>query len=178
MFLDRDGVLNKVRMKGDVPCPPADLSDLEILPNVPEALLSLRQAGFRLIVVTNQPDVARGTTPRESVEAINQYLLSHLPLDSVEVCYHDDADHCDCRKPRPGMLTGAAERYGIDVTSSFMVGDRWRDMEAGRLAGCSTILVGVGYKEGVRGEPDKAASSLLEAAQWIIQQHTSRNIRS
>lgn len=181
VFLDRDGVLNRVRMKGDTPLPPEGLGDLEILPDVPEALLSLREAGFRLVVVTNQPDVARGTTPRETVEAINRHLLSHLALDSIEVCYHDDADQCACRKPRPGMLIGAAKRYDIDVSSSYMVGDRWRDIEAGRQAGCSTVLVGEGYREGLRSEPDKKVGSLPEAAEWIIQRLGSpgnRNIRS
>jgi D-glycero-D-manno-heptose 1,7-bisphosphate phosphatase len=165
VFLDRDGVINRTQVRDGRSRPPATLDALEILPGVPEALARLRAAGYRLIVVTNQPDVARGTTARETVEAIHHRLRTQLALDEIRVCYHDDADECVCRKPKPGLL-----RMGppVDFSASVMVGDRWRDIEAGRAAGCVTVLVSSSSSEPLPHEPDVRVSSLLEAADWII----------
>jgi D-glycero-D-manno-heptose 1,7-bisphosphate phosphatase len=151
------------------PYPPAQHSEVEILPGVAEALTDLRDAGFKLLVVTNQPDVARGTTPRAFVEDVNQLLSDRLPLDGFYVCYHDDDDRCACRKPRPGLLLQAAAEWGIDLPSSYMVGDRWRDIEAGAAAGCTTVLVVSegAYLERVPAVPDMAVTSLHEAATII-----------
>jgi D-glycero-D-manno-heptose 1,7-bisphosphate phosphatase len=165
VFLDRDGVLNRGIWRDGVPHPPPSADALEILPGVPDALTRLRAAGFRLIVVTNQPDVARGTQTRQAVEAIHARLLSLLPLDEIRVCYHDDADACACRKPKPGLLTQGPP---VNFRKSVMVGDRWRDIEAGRNAGCATVLVEGGQTEPLRHEPDVRVSSLGEAADWIL----------
>ncbi len=170
VFLDRDGVLNRAIVRDGTPKPPATLDEVEIPAEVPEALRRLRQAGFALIGVTNQPDVARGTLARETAEEINQLIASKVSLDEVRACYHDDADGCECRKPNPGMMLAVAEERGIDVSDSFMVGDRWRDVEAGRRAGCSTVLIDRGYADGVRAEPDVTVGSLAEAASWILAQ--------
>ena len=169
-FLDRDGVLNRAVVKNGRPYPPATLAELQILPDVPLALQALKAAGLLLIGITNQPDVARGTQRRDVVEAINAALLAALPLDDMLVCYHDDGDACDCRKPRPGLLIQAATKHGIDLASSFMIGDRWKDVEAGRRAGCAAILIDYGYAEsGPDGcSPDRAVRSLSEAAAWIL----------
>ncbi len=169
-FLDRDGVLNRAIVRNGRPYPPSTLAELQILPDAPSALQALKAAGFLLIGVTNQPDVARGTQRREVVDAINAALLAALPLDDMLVCYHDDGDACDCRKPRPGLLIRAATRHGIDLASSFMIGDRWKDVEAGRRAGCAAILIDHGYAEsGPDGcSPDGAVRSLSEAAAWIL----------
>jgi D-glycero-D-manno-heptose 1,7-bisphosphate phosphatase len=169
VFLDRDGVINRTFWNGAGTEPPASLAQLDILPGVKEALEALRRAGFRLVVVTNQPDVARGKTSRETVEAINESLRSQLPLDSFEVCFHDDADGCDCRKPAPGLLLRAAARDGIDLTRSYLVGDRWRDIEAGQRAACTTILVDHDHSEPRSAAPWRKVSSLLEAAEVILQ---------
>jgi len=107
----------------------------------------LHDEGYLLIVVTNQPDVARGTQTREVVESINQFLLDNLPIEKVYTCYHDNADGCDCRKPKPGLLLQAAREYDIDLNSSYMVGDRWSDIEAGNASGCKTIYIHYGYEE-------------------------------
>jgi D-glycero-D-manno-heptose 1,7-bisphosphate phosphatase len=170
VFLDRDGVLNRAIVRNGKPYPPATLADLEISPDAPNALGALKAEGFLLIGVTNQPDVARGTQRRAVVEAINMALRVSLPLDDIFVCYHDDSDGCDCRKPRPGLLTRAAARYGIDLSSSFMVGDRWRDVETGRRAGCATVLIDCDYAEARPGShpPDHTVHSLSEAAAWIL----------
>jgi len=169
VFLDRDGVVNRAIVRKGRPYPPLSLVELEILPGVAEACTVLHEAGFLLIVVTNQPDVARGTQRREVVEAMNRALCSWLPLDDVRVCYHDDADHCPCRKPEPGLLLEAARDWSIDLPASFMVGDRWKDIEAGRRAGCQTIFVDCGYAEQAPDNPDYCVGSLAEAVGWIMQ---------
>ena len=168
VFLDRDGVLNRAVVREGRPYPPAAVAEVEILPGVVEALEELHQAGFLLLVVTNQPDVARGTLSAGTVEAIHKHLASKLRIDGIYVCPHDDADHCACRKPLPGLLLAAAREMSADLPASFMVGDRWRDVEAGRQAGCTTVLVDYGYREKLCSEPDKRVASLREAATWIL----------
>jgi D-glycero-D-manno-heptose 1,7-bisphosphate phosphatase len=168
VFLDRDGVLNRAIVREGKPYPPANVGELEILPGVAEALAALRAAGFLLIVVTNQPDVARGTTTREAVEAINAALGAALPIDEFRTCLHDSGAGCDCRKPKPGALLAAAALHDIDLLQSYMVGDRWRDTEAGRRAGCKTVLVDYAYDEKQPGYVDHRVKSLLEATQFMV----------
>jgi D-glycero-D-manno-heptose 1,7-bisphosphate phosphatase len=138
---------------------------------VPRACAELKAAGFQLIVATNQPDVGRGTLDQKIVEAIHARMCRELPIDRVEVCYHAGrgAVDCDCRKPRPGMLLRAAQALGIDLAQSWMVGDRWRDIDCGHAAGCRTIFIDRGYVEVLRQAPDFRAGSLLEAAAIILQ---------
>jgi D-glycero-D-manno-heptose 1,7-bisphosphate phosphatase len=168
VFLDRDGVLNRAIVVEGRPHPPATVADTEILPGVPAALESLARQGLLLIGVTNQPDVARGQTTRMAVEAINDYLLEHLPLACLLTCYHDDADRCACRKPKPGLLRQAAAERGIALDRSFMVGDRWSDVAAGRAVGCSTFLIAAPYSELRRCTPDYVVDNLTEAAVHIV----------
>jgi D-glycero-D-manno-heptose 1,7-bisphosphate phosphatase len=168
VFLDRDGVINRVLIRDGRPYPPASLDELEILPGVADALGDLKSAGFRLIVATNQPDVAKGTQRREMVEAFHDRLRQTLPIDAIHVCYHVDADGCACRKPRPGMLLEAARVWGIDVARSTMIGDRWRDIDAGRAAGCKTIWVRCDYEEQLPENPDAVVASLWEASRLIL----------
>lgn len=168
VFLDRDGVINRAFIRNGLPYGPDVPEELEILPGVREALARLRDAGFYLVVVTNQPDVARGTRTREAVEDMNTGLLETLPLDDIRACYHDDRDHCTCRKPKPGLLQDAAREAGLDLSRSFMVGDRWRDVDAGRNAGCITIFVDGDYSERRPDSPDATVRSLPEAADWIL----------
>jgi len=172
VFLDRDGVLNEVKVRDGKPYSPDSLADLVIVPDAADALALLRSHGFRLVMVTNQPDIARGRISREEVARINRHLSSRLPIDAIEVCEHDDADNCDCRKPKPGMLIRAAARDGISLSESFMIGDRWRDIEAGHRAGCRAILIGDGYAGERKAAPDVAMASLTDAAKWILAQPT------
>jgi D-glycero-D-manno-heptose 1,7-bisphosphate phosphatase len=167
VFLDRDGVINRAIVRDGRSYPPPSLEALEVLPRVNETLHRLHQAGFRLIVATNQPDVATGAQRREVVEAIHAHLRRTLPLDDIRVCYHVDADRCACRKPKPGMLLDAARAWGVELVESYMVGDRWRDVEAGRAAGCRTILVAGGFTEPEPCAPDAVAGSLFEAGELI-----------
>jgi len=144
------------------------MAEMEILPGVPEALERLHKIGYLLIVVTNQPDVARGTIPRSVVEEMNSYLASCLPIDEFRTCFHDSVDHCSCRKPSPGSLLDAAASHGIDLKESFMVGDRWRDVEAGKRAGCQTIFVDCGYAERQPDQFDYRVGSLPEAVSIVL----------
>ncbi len=168
VFLDRDGVLNKAIVKNGKPYPPVDLGHTEIIPGVEQAAQLLRAHGFELIVVTNQPDVARGTALRETVEAINQFLQVKLGIAEFRTCYHDSKDVCSCRKPLPGAILDAASARKIDLSQSFMVGDRWRDIEAGEAAGLKTVFIDYGYDEKQPVSYDFKASSLLEATPFIL----------
>lgn len=167
-FLDRDGVINAAVIHQGRPYPPATLEELHILPRVPEAVAALRSAGYRVIIVTNQPDVGKGTQSRAMVEAMHLHLQQLLPIDAIKVCYHVDRDNCECRKPRPGMLLDAAAEFSLELGRSFMIGDRWRDIEAGRAAGCRTVLIGTGYGEPQLRAPDAVASSLWDATTLIM----------
>jgi D-glycero-D-manno-heptose 1,7-bisphosphate phosphatase len=168
VFLDRDGVLNRAIVRNGIPYPPGCLEEVEIIPGVPEALARLRAAGYLLIVITNQPDVARGVTSREAVNRIHTALQTQLPVDEFRTCYHDDKDRCSCRKPAPGMLLASALEYNIDLSASFMVGDRWRDIEAGTRAGCVTVLIDYSYAENNSIIPYARVHSLTEAVDWIL----------
>jgi D-glycero-D-manno-heptose 1,7-bisphosphate phosphatase len=170
VFLDRDGVINRALVRDGKPYPPSSLEEFEILPGVVEACARLKQAGFLLVVATNQPDVGRGTMSRETVESLHAHVSRALPLDRVEVCYHPGkgASECDCRKPKPGMLLRAALELNIDLKRSFMVGDRWRDINCGHAAGCTTILVDYAYDEPLSQSPDHRVKSLAEAADVIL----------
>jgi D-glycero-D-manno-heptose 1,7-bisphosphate phosphatase len=177
VFLDRDGVLNGGILREGHPFAPSSLEEFSILPGVPEALAALRSAGYRLIVVTNQPDVARGHASRAGIDAIHRAMRERLPLDDIRVCFHDDADGCVCRKPRPGLLIAAAVDHEIQVAHSFMVGDRWRDIGAGKAAGCTTILINRFHEE-LRVTPDVEFADLPEAARWILQTNPPERIVS
>ena len=174
VFLDRDGVLNRAVVRDGRPYPPATLEVFEILPGVPEAVRRLHNAGFLLIGATNQPDVARGTQRREVVEAMNGRLLADTPITAILVCYEDGED-CPRRKPNPGLLLEAAATYSIDLAASFMVGDRWRDVEAGRRAGCRTVFLERNYTERRPDPPaDYTTADLPAAADWILSQTRTR----
>jgi D-glycero-D-manno-heptose 1,7-bisphosphate phosphatase len=168
VFLDRDGVLNRALVRDGVPHPPYDLTEFELLPGVPEALARLSAAGFALVVVTNQPDVARGTQTRARVDEINDRVRAGLPVLDVLTCFHDDADGCACRKPKPGLLLEAAGRWHLDLAHGFMVGDRWSDVAAGQAAGCRTVLIETPYSKPERCSPDFRAANLADGVSWIL----------
>jgi D-glycero-D-manno-heptose 1,7-bisphosphate phosphatase len=164
IFLDRDGVLNRPVIREGKSYPPARVEDLEIYEGLREQLQRLKDRGFVLIVVTNQPDVARGTTPRETVEGINSAIALEIPaLDRFLVCFHDNGDGCECRKPRPGMLLAGAKEFDVDLARSYMVGDRRSDVEAGIAAGSRTIFIDRAYREPPPTNCDHRVSSTLEA---------------
>lgn len=168
VFLDRDGVLNRAVVRDGKPHPPATLDQVQIYPDAPDALALLKQAGYLLIVVTNQPDVARGTQTRETVDSINAAIGAVLPIDEFLVCWHDDPENCNCRKPKPGLVLAAGASRQIDLARSFLIGDRWRDIDCGANAGVRTVLIDRQYRERQPAhQPEYTADSLLSAATWI-----------
>jgi len=167
VFLDRDGVLVEAVMIEGKPHAAMSLDQFEIKPEAKKACDILRQAGFLLVVVTNQPEVARGNLPIEEVEKMNSILTERLDLDRVVTCYHDNADQCECRKPKPGMLIETAKRLDIDLDRSYMIGDRWKDIEAGQSAGCKTIWIDLAYEEQKPASATQHVTSLLDAVRWI-----------
>lgn len=169
VFIDRDGVINENVQRGGRAVAPTRLEDFRFLPGVEDAAARLKAAGFVLIVVTNQPDIATGRTPREVADAMNEDVRRRLPVDDIKMCPHVDADACACRKPKPGMLREAAKERGIDLSRSYMVGDRATDVAAGRAAGCTTIFVDSSDANApVQQESDMVAQSLQEAARFIL----------
>lgn len=172
VFLDRDGVLNRPVVRNGLPFPPATIEEFQLYPDVVEGCRQLKEAGFLLIVVTNQPDVGRGIQSLESVEAIHARLREALPaLDGIEVCFHageDRGEPCDCRKPRPGMLLRAAAAHDIDLKRSFIIGDRWRDVDCAHAAGCRAIFIDHGYREPLREKPEFTVATFREAVRTIL----------
>lgn len=172
VFLDRDGVINRALESDGKPYPPTSLDEFEILPDVPDACAKLKAAGFLLVVATNQPDVGCGALAKEVVEKIHAHMTAQLPVDRVEVCFHPGKglSDCDCRKPKPGMLLRAARELNIDLAQSWMVGDRWRDVDCGHAAGCKTIFIDRGYAEALKQKPDFLARNLGGAAGIILRE--------
>jgi D-glycero-D-manno-heptose 1,7-bisphosphate phosphatase len=173
VFLDRDGVINRPVVRDGRPYPPAEVKDFELYDDVAAGCARLDAAGYLLVVVTNQPDVARGTQTRAVVEEMHRTMLDALPqISRVEVCWHAGpkwGEPCDCHKPEPGMVWRAAQALGIDLAPSFLVGDRWRDVDCGHRAGCRTILIDRDYSEELRQPPDWTVTSFAQAVEVILQ---------
>ena|SRR5438067_1334333 len=175
VFLDRDGVINRPIIRDGKPYPPASPDEFELLPGVTDACQLLKQRGFYLVVVTNQPDVGRGTQSREAVEQMHQRMCALLPIDRVEVCYDPGKGApSEFRKPAPGMVLRAARALDIDLSQSFMVGDRWRDVDCGHAAGCATIFIDYHYNEALCQQPDFRVSSLTKAARLIVEMNAAK----
>lgn len=170
VFLDRDGVLTVPEFRDGRSFAPRRLEDFRLYDGAAAALAKLKNAGFRLVVVTNQPDVGHGLVGRDIVEEMHRRMLADLPLDRIEVCYHRQDDGCTCRKPHPGMLKRAAAELGIDPTKSFIVGDRGSDVAAGRALGCATIFIDLGYPDEDSQAPDFTVAGIAEAASVALRQ--------
>jgi D-glycero-D-manno-heptose 1,7-bisphosphate phosphatase len=169
VFLDRDGVINKAIIVDKKPYPPQGLHDLEITENAASDLQRLVNSGFILIGITNQPDVARATQSKERVDIINKFLKTNLPITAFYVCYHDDKDNCSCRKPKPGLILDSAKDYNIDISMSYVIGDRWKDIAAGKAAGCKTIFIDNSYAESLHGyQADRTVKKLGDAVDYIL----------
>ncbi|EWY42515.1 D-alpha,beta-D-heptose 1,7-bisphosphate phosphatase [Skermanella stibiiresistens SB22] len=168
VFLDRDGVLNRALVRDGKAFAPRRLQDFRLLPGSAAAVATLRRAGFPTIVVTNQPDIGNKLVDPAIVAAMNDRLRRRAPVDDILVCPHGQTEGCSCRKPKPGLLRDAAARHGIDLSISYMVGDRWSDVAAGRQAGCFTILIDRGYREGCPERPDAVVATLPAAVALIL----------
>lgn len=168
VFADRDGVLCANVMRDGRPVAPTRLEDFRLLPGVEDSVRALKSAGYLVIVVTNQPDVGTGRTPRATVEAMHDIIRSMLDVDDIKACFHTNADGCTCRKPKPGMILEAAAERAIDLPASFVVGDRWSDVAAGREAGCATIFVDYGHEADRPIKADVVVGSFAEAARVVL----------
>jgi D-glycero-D-manno-heptose 1,7-bisphosphate phosphatase len=175
VFLDRDGVLNQAIVSGGKPGAPRTVDEFVIPPDRVASLNELKRRGFALIVVTNQPEVARGRQSIAAIEEMHRRLRAALPVDDVLACFHDEADRCQCRKPWPGLLLEAQQKYDLDLSQSFLIGDRWKDVDAGNAAGCKTVFIDYHYRErGPSTEPSVRVSCLRDAVDWIISHGMSK----
>lgn len=168
VFLDRDGVINRSLVVDGKPYAPRRLKDFRLLPRAAVAVRMLKDAGFVVVVVTNQPDIGNGLVDPTVVEAMNARLGQSMPVDEIKVCPHRQNEGCTCRKPRSGMLLEAVTQHGIDLSASYMVGDRNGDILAGQGAGCYTLLVRRAHLEVVTARPDWRVRSLSEAVRVIL----------
>lgn len=166
-FLDRDGVINRSYFRDGKPRPPQDFAQFEFLPGVIAAIEQLKKHNYLALVVTNQPDVRTGVQSLDVVNQFHQLIMNEAKVDDIMACFHIHEDNCHCRKPKPGMLIELAEKHGVQLAESYMVGDRFKDLQAGAAAGCKTVLIGDGY-----GEPacpsDFQFRSLKEAVESLL----------
>jgi D-glycero-D-manno-heptose 1,7-bisphosphate phosphatase len=171
IFLDRDGVINRAVVRNGRPYPPARVEDFELHEDVVAGCAQLKTANFLLVVITNQPDVGRGKQSRETVESMHLKMRSALPLDRIEICYHAGeryGEPCDCRKPQPGLILRAAAELKIDLRASYVIGDRWRDVDCARAAGCRAIFIQRGYEESLREAPDFTVTNFSDAVNTVL----------
>ena len=173
VFLDRDGVINKIIMRKGEVSSPRKIEEFEFLPNICSALKKFQEIGFLNIIFTNQPDISRGLLKKEELEKMNKLILSSLPIDEIIFCPHDDKDNCSCRKPKPGMILEAAKKHFIDLRKSYVVGDGQRDIEAGRAAGCKTFLIKTEYNKNIKEGYDFLVDN-LEGVVEIIKRLNSK----
>lgn len=169
VFLDRDGVINESLIYNGKPHAPTSLNDFHILPGVTESIINLKAAGYKVVIVTNQPDLSTGKQTWESLNEIHTFLNDQCLIDMIKVCSHTSEDHCSCRKPNPGMLIEASKELGIDLTESYMIGDRWGDIEAGQRSGCkNSFFIDYGYTEKQPTGDFILVNSLRECAEIIL----------
>jgi D-glycero-D-manno-heptose 1,7-bisphosphate phosphatase len=169
IFLDRDGVINKAYIREGKSYPPSNIEEFILLDDVEKALFLSKKMGFLNIIVTNQPDIGTGKQSTEDLDLIHEHIKNTLTIDDIFVCIHRDCDRCLCRKPLPGMLVSAQQKWEIDFRKSFLVGDRWRDIGAAQAVGCDAFFIDYGYDEQQPAFPYRAVSSLREAVDEISQ---------
>ena len=167
IFLDRDGTLNKAYIKNGLPISPSSLNKFKIIKGVKKSINRLKKLNFLCILITNQPDVFRGKISKKTVVKMNSYIKKKIKLDDMFVCYHDNEHNCNCRKPKPGLLVKASKKWKIDLNKSFMIGDRWKDILAGKKVGCKTIFINNNYKNDKKVKADFTFKSLLKAVNKI-----------
>jgi len=167
VFLDRDGVINQALVRNGLPFSPANAAEFRWVEGIHAVSQQIVSSGFDIFCVTNQPDVGRGLQERAVVEVLHQMVQDELPIKKIYVCYHDSASQCDCRKPKPGLLLQAAEEFELELAKSWLVGDRWKDIDAGNAAGCRTIFLDYDYDEKLRSPPNHVIGSIHEVAGLI-----------
>jgi D-glycero-D-manno-heptose 1,7-bisphosphate phosphatase len=141
VFIERDGILNRVRVERQHQVSPLTLEEFHVNEALFPLLGKLKAEGLLVIGTTNQPGLSRGYQSRRELERMHEKLARALPLDDILTCPHDDADHCSCRKPKPGLLMEAAFKWHLELERSFVISDKWQDAEAARAAGCTSLLL-------------------------------------
>jgi D-glycero-D-manno-heptose 1,7-bisphosphate phosphatase len=164
VFLDRDGTLNQALIRNGKPFPPISPRELVILPGVKEALVIFVSLDFIPVVITNQPDFARGITSRKQIDSLNEIIRTELKIEHIYTCFHDDSDDCFCRKPKPGLLLTASKELNLDLKESILVGDRWKDVHSGQTVGCECYFIDNKYEETQPNQPFIPVASLLDSA--------------
>lgn len=168
VFLDRDGVINEVLFRGgEKPIAPWRLEEFKLIPGIKKPLEELSNMGYSLFVVSNQPDIAKGYVDLSVVEKMNEIILETLPIQDIMICPHDDSQNCNCRKPKPGMLLDLAKKWKIDLKKSFLIGDNWRDIGAGKAVGCKTVIIDKPHNKAIKAD---YRIKNLESAVKIISQ--------
>lgn len=168
IFFDRDGVINNAVLRKGRPYSPIDWSEFSWVSGIQYVSQKLKEAGFLLFCITNQPDVGRRLQDHSMIEAFHQYILENLPLEKIYACY-DCNDENPLRKPKPGMILELCKQYELDLEDCWVVGDRWKDVDAGNAAGCRTIFLDYGYDEALKSTPDYIISDLHELISLIIE---------
>lgn len=168
VFFDRDGVINKAVVRNRKPFPPSDLSELKIEKNAFEALKKISDLDVLNFIVTNQPDVSRGTNTKSNVDQINNFILRNLEIKEIATCFHDNVDNCNCRKPKAGSFLMLASKYGVELEKSWLVGDRKTDIDAGKIVKCKTIFIDRNYDEIKPQNTDETVFSFDEAIEIIL----------
>jgi len=174
VFLDRDGVINRLRTNDYVKC----WSEFEFLPNAIAAIRRLKQAGYQLIIVTNQSCISKGIIQSHELNQIHQKMSAEIQtrggqIDAIYYCPHEDKDNCKCRKPKPGLLEEALGNYCVDSDNRFLVGDSFSDILAGQAIGCKTFLIGQNFPLNNNEftettKTHRIALDLMAATSWII----------
>lgn len=167
IFFDRDGVINRVVFREGKPSSPWRFEEFEIFSDIKEILEHFKSLNFLNIIFTNQPDITRNNLNIQELEKIHKFLMENLPIDRIEVCPHDDKDNCFCRKPKPGLILQAAQKLNIELSKSYVIGDNWKDIKAGKAAGCKTFLIRSEYNKDYKEDYDFEISNLKEAVEII-----------
>ena len=174
IFLDRDGVVNYSIIQFNKPYAPLSIAELRIIPEIKPIIDFFKQKQFKIFVITNQPDVARGKANKDEIEKINASIQSELAIDEIFTCYHDNQDQCECRKPKPGAFFQLSQKYNIDLTKSIMVGDRAKDIEAAKYANCPSVFIDYGYNE-VRPIDQNYTINSVEELLTCLERHFEQN---
>jgi D-glycero-D-manno-heptose 1,7-bisphosphate phosphatase len=173
VFLDRDGVLTIPEFRNGRSYAPRRLEDFRLYPDAVKSVQDLKAAGFVVIVVTNQPDVGAGLVDIGVIEEMHRRLRNAVAVDDIEVCYETSEQASERRKPGPGMLIDAARTWAIDISASYLVGDRASDVEAAERAGCTALFIDLAYEEPLPVAQAVTVGSLREATDWILRREVS-----
>tara|TARA_Y100000996_G_C22342075_1_gene569100 strand:+ start:206 stop:739 length:534 start_codon:yes stop_codon:yes gene_type:complete len=165
-FFDRDGILNKVILKKNKPYSPRYPKQVVKNYEILKLIKLLKKKKFKKIIITNQPDIKTGKLTKHSLRTINNDIKLFFSIDDIFVCTHNKFDKCHCRKPKIGMIKLAEKKWNLDLKKSYLIGDRWKDIDAGNKAGCKTIYIDYNYDE---KKPKKPIYSFKSLTQMLCQ---------